>query len=145
VSDAQQDQPPAASAVPPAGPLVRQSHGGAINRGGYPRLLEPTVADVAANAQRYLYRELPKLRRMAANKPALPRGKKRGTPKPPFTPDQQLRAFAELRKIAVIDRVLRETRVAAFLTAVRDEIYEYLPREQADGLLSKIAPHALDI
>lgn len=132
------------------GALVRQEHGGAIRNRPPLRLTNPTVADVAANAAQYLYRELPRLRRIAHNEASRPKTKrgrasKRSKGKALHSIEAQIRAFSELRQIATMDRTIRESRLAAFLVAIQDEILEFLPRDQADALLKKIATHVMEL
>lgn len=133
------------------GKLVPQPHGGSILRGDRRRLPNPTAADVAADAQEALYRLLPRLKKIARNEGKRLK-KKDGTVdkrskggKPPYSVAEQLRAFSTLKEVAMIDRAVRESRLASFLIAVQNEILEYLPRDQAEALLRKIAVHVADL
>jgi hypothetical protein len=114
--------------------------GGKLMRGGNPRPTNPTPADVAAMARKRLYQVIPQLNRIATNKPRREgRSKKL---KRPHSTANQLRAIAELRLVAQ-DRSLSESQISANLMATAAEIYEYLPRDQAQALLAKIGPHWL--
>lgn len=152
MSDEQNDQenPPAEMSTEQPTALVRQVHGGAIKTGGFPRrLANPSTTDCADRARDVLYKIIPRYARIAMNTPKRPRGTKKGDKsvplKKPYSIGNQIKAGAELRMIATMDRALRETQVMASLMATRDEILEFLPREQADALMAKIAPHWLGI
>lgn len=125
--------------------LVPQKHGGAINRAGKKptRLISPTVADVAARSSEYLYKIVPRIARIANNREK--RDKKAGTSRRPYKVADQVRAAGVLARFAALDRTLREARVQAALSATREEILIFLPREQADALMQKIAPHWTDV
>lgn len=52
--------------------MVYQLHGGAIRR-GYQRIANPTASDVSELARKRLFKRIPELNRIAANKPRTPR------------------------------------------------------------------------
>lgn len=61
------EQHPTPASGQPVGPLVHQSHGGAIRRGNNRRLKDPTPADVRARSRKAYYSTIPKLARIARN------------------------------------------------------------------------------
>jgi len=143
MSDEERDEQPASSS------LISQRHGGAIRTGGrHPRLDAPTDTDCADAARKVLYAVIPRLKRIATNTPTRDKpNDKRTKLKRRYSTNAQLKAIAELRMIAMMDRTLREGRVTASLFATRDEIIEFFDgnRDQADALMAKIAPHWLGI
>lgn len=156
MSDQREQSPdfrPEQPAEPQLSTILRQPHGGAIRSGGrHPRIAAPTDTDCADAARDVLYSVIPRLARIARNteerkKTADGRADRRRKPKAPYSVNAQLKAIAELRMIAILDRTLREGRVTASLFATRDEILEFFDgnRDQAEALMAKIAPHWLGI
>jgi len=129
-------------------PLVTQPHGGKLRRTAPDRVTDPTAADAAARAARDVYKLLPSISRIAANRQD-PRSKKGGkqaaTRKGKYSVNQRVAAFRALLDAARLDRTVRESRLAVFLIKVQDEILEYLPRDQAEALLRKIAVHVAEL
>lgn len=128
-------------------PLVTQKHGGAIRNTPPARIPNPTATDVAINATRYLYRELPRLRRIAHNEAKRPKtkagkAKKRARGRAIYTIEQQLSAFRVLAEMAKLDRTVRAAAVDEFIAGIIDDVRSQLPPEQANVLLSMFKDRA---
>jgi hypothetical protein len=123
--------------------LVVQPHGGAIRQTPPVRIANPTATDVAQKGTKYLYKELPRLRRIAHNETQRKAKTKRGG-KPEtrrrgrreFTVEQQLSAFRALVEIAKLDRTVRVAAVDEFIAGIVNDVRSYLPKASADALLA---------
>jgi len=128
-----------------------QPHGGSLIRGNPPQPRNPTAADNAARANRDIYRLMPSITRIAANRQdprsnPKSKSKKAAARRGKYSVNQRLAAFGKLLDAARMDRPMREGRVATALSATRQAIYEFFgdDRARAEALMATIAPHWLD-
>lgn len=121
--------------------LNQQPHGGALVRAGYRRPATPTPNDVRQLARKRFYQVVPQLNRIARN---ANRKTKSGATKRSYRVADQIRAAALLGQYGM-DNHVSAADVRDALRQTTAEIREFLPPDQAQALLSKIAPHWLEL
>jgi hypothetical protein len=136
-NDASDEQPSTESTG-----MVRQRHGGKLHRGGNARPTEPTPNDVRVLCRKRYYQVIPALSRIARNQSMRPA--KGAKPKRTFRVSDQIAAARTLAQYGM-DQNISAADVREFLRGIDEDIRRFLPKEQADALLSMIAPRAMKL